>query len=153
VLLTGLLQNPDQLAALRADRGLMHQAIEEALRWDCPVNFTVRRAMRDSVVGGVKIPEGAQVFVMVGAANHDETRFAAPERFNILREEKVRNVGFGAGPHICLGQHLARLEMTRALNAILDRMPNLRLDPDKPPPVIVGSNFRMPQHIYVRYDA
>ena len=152
VMLTGLLQNPQQLAMLRADRNLMPQAIEEALRWESPVTYTVRRSTRDTTLGDVKIPKNSQIYIMMGAANRDESRFADPDSFNILREPKSRNIAFGGGPHVCLGQYLARLEMTRAVNAILDRMPNMRLDPDQPPPLIKGAIFRMPQHIRVRYD-
>ena len=59
---------------------------------------------------------------------------------------------FALGPHICLGRHLARLEITRAVNAILDRMPHLRLDENKPPPVIRGAMLRYPKHLYVKFD-
>jgi cytochrome P450 len=152
VLLTGLLQDPKQLDKLRADRSLMPQAIEEALRWESPVSYTVRRSTRDTVLGGIRIPKASQVYIMIGAANRDDTHFSDPDCFNILREPKSRNLGFGAGPHVCLGQYLARLEMTRAVNAILDRMPNLRLDPNKAPPVIKGATFRMPRHLHVKYD-
>ena len=151
VFFTGLLQNPDQLEALRADRSLMLQAIEEALRWEGPITWTARHAARDTELGGVKIPLGSRMYVVIGSANRDETRFPNPDKFDIFRDRKYRNISFAVGPHICLGQHLARLEMTRAANAILDRLPNLRLDPDKPPPVIRGTNLRMPRHLYVRY--
>ena len=61
-------------------------------------------------------------------------------------------MAFATGPHICIGQHLARVEMTRALNALLDRLPNLRLDPDMPPPDIRGFLLRKPRHIHVLFD-
>ncbi len=76
--------------------------------------------------------------------------FPDPDRFDVFRP-RTRHFGFGFGPHLCIGQHLARIEMTGALNAILDRLPNLRLDPDKPPPVIRGSNLRHPRHLHVLF--
>lgn len=152
VLLTGLLRNPDQLEALRKDRSLIPAAIEEALRWDGPVAMQSRMAIRDAVVGGVTIPAGSVVDVCAGAANRDESRFPEPDRFNILRPKGPRHFSFSFGPHVCIGQHLARLEMTRALNAILDSLPNLRLDRYKPAPRIQGIMMRAPQHLFVRFD-
>lgn len=149
VLLTGLLNDPVQLEAVRQDRSLIPQAIEEALRWEGPITMATRQAAQDVEIGGVRIPRGAIVDVCSAAANRDPERFPDPDRFDIFRDRKHRHFGFAAGPHICLGQHLARVEITRALNAILDRLPNLRLDPDKPGPVIRGVIMRVPKHIHV----
>jgi cytochrome P450 len=148
VLLTGLLTNPDQLEAVRQDRSLIAQAIEEAVRWDGPVLIASRTPTVDVELGGVKIPAGACLSVASGSANRDPARFEHPERFDIFRK-KQRNFGFAFGPHVCIGQHLARVEMTRALNAILDRLPNIRLDPALPPPQIQGTMMRVPKHIHV----
>jgi cytochrome P450 len=153
VLLTALLQNTDQLEALRADRSLMPQAIEEALRWESPVSMSLRQATRDTVLGGVEIEAGSRINPVIASANRDETVFPDPDRFDIFRERTFRNIAFAVGPHICLGQHLARLEITRAANALLDRLPNLRLDGTKPPPVIRGTMLRYPRHLHVRFDS
>jgi cytochrome P450 len=153
IFLTALLQNPDQLEALRADRSLMPQAIEEALRWEAPLTWSIRLAMRDTELNGIKVPKGARMNLVMSTANRDERIFPEPDRFNIFRERKQRHIAFAVGPHICLGQHLARLEMTRAVNAILDRMPNLRPDPSKPAPVIRGVTLRIARNIHVKYDA
>jgi cytochrome P450 len=150
VLLTGLLTNPDQLEAVRKDRSLIPQAIEEAVRWDGPVLIATRMPTTDVELAGVKIPAGACLSVASGSANRDPARFENPDRFDIFRA-KQRNFGFAFGPHVCIGQHLARVEMTRALNAILDRLPNLRLDPDMPPPRVQGTMMRVPKHIHVRF--
>lgn len=150
VLLTALLQNPDQLEAIRADRKLIPQAIEEALRWDGPVAVQLRMAKQDVVLGGVPIPAGSLLDVVAGAANRDPAIFPDPDRFDIFRERKA-HFSFSRGPHICVGQHLARVEMTRALHAVLDNMPNLRFDPDRPKPEIRGSMMRVPKHLYVRF--
>jgi cytochrome P450 len=152
VLFTGLLSNPDQLEAVRRNRALVPQAIEEALRWDGPVLIQTRMALRDVELGGVKIPRGAFLDVAAGAANRDPQRFPDPDTFNIFRKPEHRHFAFAFGPHVCIGQHLARVEMTRALNAVLNRLPNVRLDPDGPPPQIRGIMMRVPKHIFVRFD-
>jgi cytochrome P450 len=151
VLLTGLLTQPDQLDAIRRDRSLIPQAIEEALRWDGPVLIATRTPTVDTELCGVQIPAGACLSVASGSANRDPSRFEDPDRFDIFRK-KQRNFGFAFGPHVCIGQHLARVEMTRALNAILDRLPNIRLDPNMPPPAIRGTMMRVPKHIHVCFD-
>jgi cytochrome P450 len=153
VLLTALLRNPDQLDAIRRDRNLILPAIEETLRWDGPVIMQSRMATKDVTLGGVHIPAGSVLDVAAGSANRDERKFPEPDKFDIFRERgNTRHFAFSAGPHICIGQHLARVEMTRALNAVLDRLPNVRLDPEMPPPRIMGSMMRVPEHLYVRFD-
>jgi cytochrome P450 len=152
ILLTGLLSNPEQLQAVREDRSLVPQAIEEALRWDGPVLLATRMAAKDVEIGGVTLPKGAVVGVASGAANRDPARFPDPDRFDIFRKPQHKHFAFAYGPHVCIGQHLARVEMTRALNAILDRLPGLRLDPDRPAPQIRGIMMRVPKHLYVRFD-
>ena len=151
-LLTGLLTHPDQLAALYADRELVPKAVEEGLRWEPPVTFNMRIAMQDTEVAGVQIPAGSLMEVWNGAANRDPARFSNPDQFNLFREDAGRYFTFSAGPHVCLGQHLGRLEITRALNAILDNLPNVRLDPDYPPPKVVGINGRAAPQIRILFD-
>ncbi|MBV8788219.1 MAG: cytochrome P450 [Mycobacterium sp.] len=151
-LLVGLLTHPDQLAAVYADRKLIPQAIEEALRWEGPVNMSWRYALRDVELDGVPIPQGSIINVVLGSANRDPSKYDRPDVFDIFRDRTVRNLAFATGPHVCIGQHLARVEMTRALNALLDRLPNLRLDPDMPPPDIRGHQLRVSEHLYVRFD-
>ena len=118
-------------------------AIEEVLRWEAPVTFIQRNALRDCTLGGVEIPEGSLVEVWNGAANRDPARYPEPDKFDLFRK-RDRHFAFSSGPHVCLGQHLARVEMTRAINAVLDRLPNLRLDRDQPLPQVVGINGRAP---------
>ncbi len=152
VLLTKLLQNPDQLDALREDRSLLPGAIEEALRFDGPVIEQARWAAVDTELAGVQIPAGSIIHVLAGSANRDPAMFPDPDRFDIRRPNANRHLSFSAGPHICIGQHLARVEMTRATNAILDRLTNLRIDPDLPPPQLQGAMMRVPHHLHVRFD-
>jgi cytochrome P450 len=111
-----------------------------------------RQATRDVTLDGVEISAGTKIDVVAGSANRDPARFADPDRFDIFRPQ-TRNMAFAFGPHVCLGQHLARLEMSRALNSLLDRLPNLRLDPDYPPPQVAGLNSRAPRAIHVLFDA
>ncbi|SKB99690.1 cytochrome P450 [Sphingopyxis flava] len=151
ILLTALLRNPDQYEAIRKDRNLIPAAIEEALRWDGPVLAQTRVAATDVELGGIKIPKGAFLDVLAGAANRDPAIYPDPDRFDILREKRA-HYSFARGPHICVGQHLARVEMTRALHAVMDNLNNLRLDPDKPAPAIRGYMMRVPEHIYVKFD-
>ncbi|SCW95947.1 Cytochrome P450 [Sphingobium faniae] len=150
ILLTSLLNNPDQFDAIRTDHSLIPAAIEEALRWDGPVMVQMRMAKKDVVLGGVEIPAGSLLDVVAGAANRDPMIFPDPDKFDIFRERKP-HFSFSRGPHICVGQHLARVEMTRALLAVMEKLPNLRFDADRPRPEIRGAMMRVPRHLYVRF--
>jgi len=149
-LLYALLSHPEQLQALRNDRTLIHTAIEEGLRWEPPIIFIVRQASRDTELGGLSIPAGATINVCVGTANRDPRRYADPERFDLFRESRL-HVTFGHGVHICLGMHLARMETRVAMTRVLDRLPNLRLDPEAPAPIIQGVAMRSPNALPVLF--
>jgi cytochrome P450 len=151
-LLFGLLCDPSQLAAVQADRGLVPQAIEEALRWETPALTVVRTATQDVELGGAHIPAGGFVAVSLGAANRDPQRYTEPDAFDIFRADK-QHISFGDGAHRCLGMHLARLEMRVLLNAVLDRLPGLRLDPASDDVHIHGMIFRSPPNLPVLFDA
>ena len=142
-LLFGLLTHTDQLDAVHGDRRLLPQAIEEGLRWECPLLTVVRLVMEDTTLGGVDVPAGAVLIVHLGSANHDERRWDHPERFDIFRPQ-LPHLAFAAGAHVCLGMHLARMETRVAINRLLDRLPGLRLDPDVDPPAITGTSMRAP---------
>ena len=146
--LVALLTRPDALARVAADRSLIVPAVEETLRWETSVTILTRVATRDTEVAGVAIPAGAAVMVMTASANHDEARCDDPDGWNLDRPSQI-HLYFGTGRHQCLGMHLARLEMRVGLNAILDRLPNLRLDPDAAVPTIKGFAFRSPDAIPV----
>jgi cytochrome P450 len=149
-LLFGLLSHPDQLAAVQADRGLVPQAIEEGLRWETPLLTVARVATEDVSLGGVRIPAGGFVAVSLGAANRDPERHRDPDEFDIFRAGQ-QHLSFGDGAHRCLGMHLARLETTVLLNAVLDRLPDLRLDPAAEDQHIHGMIFRSPPELRVRF--
>ena len=150
-LLLGLLSDPAQLDAIRADRSLLPQAIEEGVRWEPPLLTITRVATRDTELGGVPIPEGSTVMPMLGSANRQEDRYRDPDTFDIFRPARA-HLGWGHGVHVCLGMHLARLEMRTAVNLLLDRLPNLRLDPDADDPHIRGQVFRSPTSVPVLFD-
>jgi cytochrome P450 len=148
ITLTALLTRPETLAAVRQDRSLLKAAVEESLRW-CPTDPMFSRfAAEDTELGGVAIPKGSVVHMCFGAANRDPARWPDPDNYDIHRTLRP-SLGFGGGPHICLGMHVARAEMHTAINALLDRLPNLRLDPDQPPPQIIGMYERGPTEIPV----
>ena len=151
-LLHGLLSNPEQLDALRNDRSLMPQAIEEGLRWEAPLIGIMRTATRDTEVEGVFVPAGSTVAINIGSANHDEKYWTDPEEFDIFRPAR-QHLAFAWGPHMCLGLHLARMETRVALTQLLDRLPGLRFDPDEEPPPITGAIFRAPDSLPVVWDA
>ena len=111
----------------------MKPAVEEALRWQPNLPMFSRWVTRDVDFHGVRIPEGAIVHLGIGPANRDPARWERPDDYDPTRPMKP-SLAFGSGPHVCLGMHVARAEMTVGLNALLDRLPNLRLDPDAEPP-------------------
>jgi cytochrome P450 len=149
-LMFGLLSNPDQLAALRDDRSLLPAAIEEGIRWEPPLLLIARGATKDVEVCGTTIPKGATVIVSLASANHDETRWDDPEKFDIFRARKP-HIGFAHGPHVCLGMHLARMETRAVITALLDRLPALRFDPTAEAPFISGMTFRAPPRLDVTW--
>ena len=122
--LLALLAHPEQLAALRADPRLARGAVEEVLRYDPPVQLTVRRATRDVALAGGSVHEGELVALLIGSANRDERRFTDPDRFDIRRESRG-HIAFGFGTHFCIGAPLARLEARIALESLIPRLHEL----------------------------
>ncbi len=143
-----LLERPELLARVRADRSLVTKAIDEAVRFEPVATFKVRQAAQDLELGGMQIPKGAMVQAIVASANRDEEAFEHSEIFDIDRKPKPA-FGFGFGPHMCIGQFIAKTELTVAINAVLDLLPNLRLDPDAPAPRISGAQLRGPHSVPV----
>jgi cytochrome P450 len=151
ITLLALLTNRDQLEDVRADRSLVGAAIQESLRWNANDPLFFRLATADGEIEGEEIPAGTIVDVCLGAANRDPRRWDNPDAYDIHRPQK-RHLGFAAGPHSCLGRLVAEAEMGIAINALLDRLPNLRLDPDYDRPRIVGGiEARGVDHLRVRF--
>ena len=123
-MVVALLAQPDQLTALRDDPSRIPNAIEEGLRYCSPVQGVYRRAMRDVEIAGQRIAAQSDMVVMLASANRDETKFAAPDRFDIFRRTGGQ-VGFGMGIHHCLGAHLGRLEARVALEWLVPQMNRL----------------------------
>ncbi|MBB4614763.1 cytochrome P450 [Novosphingobium taihuense] len=109
--------------------------------------------MNDVEIDGKVIPAGSMVNVVLGSVNRDSCKYDDPDRFDIFRDKTARTMPFASGQHVCVGQHLAPVEMARALNAVLDRLPNLRLDPTKPVPQIRGNLLRVSDHLHVCFDS
>ncbi len=122
-----LLEHPDQLAKLQSEPALIKTAIEELLRFVCPVEMaTERYAREDITIAGTTIPRGELVMAVIGSANRDANYFDHPDLLDITRNNN-KHLSFGLGPHYCLGASLARLEGQIAISTLLQRMPNLRL--------------------------
>jgi cytochrome P450 len=150
-LLFGLLSDPAQLDAVRADPALVPQAIEEGLRWEPPLLSIMRTATCDTEVQGVPIPKGGMVSVNLGAANRDPARWSDPDRFDVFRPQKP-HIAFALGPHVCLGMHLARMETRVLLETLFERLPGLRLDPEAADVHVTGLIFRSPMALPVRFE-
>jgi len=151
-LLCALLRDRTQLEALFADRSLFPQAFEESLRWEPPVTVILRQATRDAELAGVTVGAGADVALLLGAANRDEGRYVDPDRYDMFRPAR-QHLGFGFGVHVCLGMHLARMESRIALNTLFDRLGPFALDPAAPAPHIEGLAFRSPLSLPVTFTA
>ena len=135
----------------RADRALLEPAIDEALRWRPTDPVFPRVVTHDVEVEGVTIPAGARVQICLGAGNRDPEVFDNPDTYDIHRR-KQHHMGLGLGPHRCLGMDVAKQEMIGAISGLMDRWPNLRLDPDQPSPRFVGLDHCGMSAVTVRLD-
>lgn len=130
-----LLEHRDQFDRLRAHPELADNAVDELLRWTAPTPYAIRRFTTEALtVGDVRLPAGATVLLCLTSAHRDPAHFAAPDNLDITRTDASAQVGFGHGPHYCLGAPLARLEVSTALRALTRRLPNLQLDGDSAGP-------------------
>jgi cytochrome P450 len=151
-LLVALLSDADQLDAVRDDAAALTAAVNEAVRWETPLQFVPRLATRDTRLAGVDVPAGATVMVVVGAANRDPARWDDPDRFDLRRPHKSA-LAFGHGVHLCLGMHLSKMETEELVGALLTSLPGLRLDPAHPRPEVEGTLMRSPASLKVVWDA
>ena len=149
--LHALLSHPDVLDRVYVDRSLLPEVIEETLRWETSVTQVSRIATRDTEVAGCPIAAGSPIGVITASANHDETRWDDAEEWRLGRPVQ-HHLAFGTGPHQCLGMHLARLELRVGLDRILDRLPDLRFDPEHAgESVVEGYAFRGPSSLPVLF--
>jgi cytochrome P450 len=149
--LIALLANPEQLAWLKADlQARLPLAREELLRYTTPVIYMRRTAKRDTILAGQKIKEGDKVVMYFGSANRDPEKFVRPDVLDLARAPN-EHIAFGTGPHGCLGQHIARIEIDAVLTEVLTRMDELEITAA---PTWFASNFISgPTHLPVRYRA
>lgn len=143
-----LLANPDELALVRSDRGLLRNALEESLRLEPAAAVIDRYATRDVELAGAPIRDRELVRLSLAGANRDPAEFVDPDRFDVRRENARQHVAFAHGPHVCIGMHLARLEAHTAVERLLERLPGLRLDPAHPT-APRGLVFRKPPALHV----
>ena len=122
-----LVENPEQMAKVRADHSLIPNLVEEALRMEAPVQMLPRFTKEDVEVGGVAIPKGSVVMAMYGCANRDGAKYPDPDMFNIERDNARTQLAFGQGPHFCVGAALARSEARIAFELLLSRLNNIAL--------------------------
>jgi cytochrome P450 len=148
--LWAVLSHPEQWEEVKADPKLVDPAIEEAARWHSPVGTSTRQATEDTELAGARLEKGALIAAVLASANHDERNWTEPERYDIHRREGS-HLAFATGPHLCLGARLGRYEARTAWRTLIDRLPDLRLDPDRPIE-ISGWEFRSPHHLHVQWN-
>ena len=142
--------HPEQLDEVRSERSLIKAAVEETLRWAGPVGTSTRQATRDTELAATPLAEGSLIGAVLSSANRDPRRWSDPDRFDLHRKEGA-HLAFAIGSHFCLGawfgRHLARV----SVDILLDRLPKLRLDPDRPVE-LRGWEFRAPTSTWARWD-
>ena len=144
----GLCRHPDQFARAKADPGLIPGLVDEAIRWTTPVKHFMRSATEDCELGGRKIAKGDWLWLAYPSGNRDEAVFADPDAFRIDRSPN-KHLAFGYGAHLCLGQHLAKMEMRILFEALLPRLASLEL---AGPPALAEAVFvGGPKHLPIRY--
>ena len=148
--LWAVLSHPEQWEEVKAEPKLVDPAIEEAARWHSPVGTSTRQTTEDTELAGVKLEKGALIAAVLASANQDERNWTDPERYDIHRREGS-HLAFATGPHLCIGARLGRYEARTAWRVLLERLPNLRLDPARPIE-ISGWEFRSPHHLHVQWN-
>ncbi|HXV44361.1 MAG TPA: cytochrome P450 [Anaerolineae bacterium] len=147
-----LLTHRKSWEAICADPSLIPNTVEEVLRY-CPSIFAWRRLVKKpTTLGGVHLPEGAHLLLVLGSANRDEVCFHAGETFDIHRENAKHHLSFGHGVKFCLGAPLARLEGRIVLEELTRRFPSLRLIAGQKFEYVANTSFRGPQHVWVEWD-
>ncbi len=145
--LADLLGHPDQLELVRADPSLVADAVEETMRLEPAAAVVDRYATRVVGLGGASIAAGDLVRISLAGANRDPLTFPDPDRYDVTRTNARQHLAFARGPHVCLGIHLARLEARALVDAVLDLLPDARLDPARTTPP-AGLVFRRPERVW-----
>ena len=148
-----LLQNPEQMELMRADFSKIPRMLEEALRLESALQFMPRYTTTDTELGGVQIPAGSNVLLLFASANRDGEVFEEPEAFDPSRSNVKRHVGFGLGPHFCLGAPLARLEGKLAFETLFTRLAEIRLAEGNEFLHIDSAFNRGPKELFLEFEA
>jgi cytochrome P450 len=143
-----LAQRPDQLALVKSNPALIGPMIDEAIRWTSPVKHFMRTATADTEINGHKIAKGDWLMLCYASANRDETVFEDPDSFRVDRKPN-RHIAFGYGGHVCLGQHLAKMEMRILFEELLPRLESVEIDGD--PAMSAATFVNGPLRLPIRY--
>jgi cytochrome P450 len=147
-----LIDNPAELARVRAEPSLIPNMVEELLRMQTPTQGMWRRATEDTTLGGVPIAAGTMLLLMFTSANRDERYFPDPDRFDVGRDFRTAHVAFSRGIHTCIGMMLSRKELVVAFRRILERLDDIRLDPAHPRPRYIPSPlFRGVHELHITF--
>jgi cytochrome P450 len=150
ITIISLLEHYEFWEACRDDRTLINQAVEESIRWRTTTAMMPRLCTHDTEVEGILVPKGSRVFLSIGSANRDPNAFDRPDQFDIFRKKQT-HMGFGFGPHRCLGIDVARQELVLAINGLMDRWPYLTIDSHKPEPRFIGLDQRGMSSVNVKF--
>jgi cytochrome P450 len=145
-----LLSHPDQTERVAADLDLVQHAVEEGARWYSPVGTSTRQTTCDTELAGVQLEKGSLIAAVLSSANRDERHWTDPDRYDIDAHRRP-HLAFAGGAHVCVGALLGRHEARTAMRLLLERLPHLRLDPDRPA-AMSGWEFRSPEHIHLIFD-
>jgi cytochrome P450 len=129
--------------------GVLPKAVDEGLRWVAPIGTQMRQTTEAITLGGASIPAGVPVAAVLSSASRDESRYEDPDAFNIHRKENG-HAAYGFGSHFCAGRWFAQRLMPLLLRALLERLPDLKLLPEKMP-VFRGWEFRAPTSLHVTF--
>ncbi len=147
-----LLQNREAWEDICADPSLIPNAVEECLRLSGSIVAWRRLAMADTRIGGVEIPKGARLLIVMASANHDESHFENADALDLYRDNTTDHLTFGYGSHQCMGKNLARMEMRIFLEEFTKRLPHMELAPGQVFTYLPNTSFRGPDHLRVRWD-
>ena len=142
----------DQWEKLKADPDRWTAATEEFLRFSPSIVAWRRRALQTADIGGVAIPKGANILLLLGSANRDATVFDNPDRLDVDRANARNHLSFGYGIHFCLGQQLSKLEFSIAMRELARRLPSLRLAPEQHFTFAHNTSFRVPTALHIEWD-
>lgn len=148
-----LLLHRDSWEALVVDPSLIPNAVDEILRYAPSIVAWRRKALKDTAIGGVPVPLGSNLLLLLGSANRDETVFTEPERFDITRTDARKHLAFGYGIHTCVGQQLAKIEFAIVLQELTRRMPSLHLKSGQKFEFAYNCSFRVPTALHVNWAA